>query len=180
MTTDGVNMRALPAKGVDEAITVLTQVRDDIHEELPKDARGIGRIVASDVQAAFPGSIAFLMPTPTGDGEKLVEYEVAAVADVSDSDSPVGSAGKSEDQVPLFRIVVTGMNAVYADMSVAAYQNVPQRSYGVEYLNRTQGSPSRFAWPVAHRAKGTANNVLQRHSRRKESDYTKALAKPDE
>lgn len=177
--TDGLGMKALPAKGVDEAVAVLTQVRDDIHDQLPKDARGVGRLVASDVQAAFPDSIAFLMPTPSGRGESLVEYDVGAVVDVDGSDNPVGSAGNPDEQVPLFRIVVTGRNATYADMSTAIYQETAARAAGVEFLNRTQGSPSRYAWPVAHRAKGTANNVLQRHSRRKESDYTKALAKPD-
>jgi len=171
-------------RGAKEAKGILLNLPDDLADDLPKEARRIARGVAADVQAAFPGTIAFFhIPWSQGFGKlepQIVRYEVAAKADVNEDDAPVGSVQGNDRQVPLFRIVVDGKNAVYADMGKVAVQDDAKRKSGIRFLSVEVGAASRFAWPVAERSKSRAEAMLSRASKKYVKKYTADLAEPSE
>jgi hypothetical protein len=174
-TSSGLRLDAGGIKGAAEAKQVFTEIPDDLKERLPKGARALAGQLAGDIRAAFPHVIAYVRTTPTGQ-TKIGTYAVQAMTEVSTSDSPVGSVGG--EQVPLFRVVVDGLNATFADMSVAGVHDAPERVAAVESLNRNSGFPSRFAWPVAHRARARANAGLERTMKQAEKVYTGQLREP--
>lgn len=176
-TASGLRLDAGGIKGAGEAKQVFTDIPDDLKERLPKDARALAASLSADIQAAFPAVVAYVMPTPTG-GVKVGTYDVQAVTSVSSDDSPVGSVGG--EQVPLFRVVVEGLNATFADMGVEGVHDAPQRIAAIESLDRVYGAPSRFAWPVAHRARNRAERGMERTMKTAEKDYTAQLAEPSE
>lgn len=170
-------LKAGPIKGVSEAREVLLAVPDDLRERLPKGARALAASVANEVAGAFPTVVAYVIPSSRGGVFGV--YEVSAEAEVSTDDTPVGSVGGEGDQVPLFRVVVGGLNAVFADMGTEnANAEEPRRLAALDYLNRTAGQPSRFAWPIAERAQARANRSLERTAKDCEKDYTDQLAEP--
>lgn len=185
MPADGpLRLDAGNIKGAKEAKGILLNLPDDLADDLPNEARRIARGVAADVQAAFPGTIAFFhIPWSQGFGKlqpQIVKYDVAAKADVSDDLSDVASVQGNDRQVPLFRIVVDGKNAVYADMGKIAVQEDAKRKSGIRFLSVEVGSPSRFAWPVAERSKSRAEAMLSRASKKYVKKYTADLAEPSE
>ena len=173
----GYRLDAGGIKGADEAREVFTGIPEDLADRLPKGARALAGTLAADIQAAFPQVVAYVMAGPNG-GMRVSTYEVQAVTSVSSDDSPVGSV--AGEQVPLFRVVVDGLNATFVDMGVEGVHDAPQRIAALEHLDRMHGGPSRFAWPVAHRARARANAGLERTMKTAEKDYTAALAEPSD
>jgi hypothetical protein len=167
-----------PIKGAAEARQILLSVPDDQRDRLPDAARAVALGVATEIRAAFPNLVAYMAPA-IGGGTRPGVYDVNPEVRIDHSATPVGSVGDEAAQVPLFRVVVDGLNAVFADMGSHAYHSDnPPREAALDALDRSTGGPSRFAWPVAHRAKGRANAALARHTKSEEKRYTGLLAEP--
>jgi hypothetical protein len=158
-------------EGIDEALKVLGEIEDAVRKDMPKYVQKIASGVGAEIVAAFPGEV---------DGmdlrnRRIVHYRVIPSSKVDTSDRPVKSVGDPARQVPIFRIVVTGQNATFADLGQEHIQEVQPRVSAVRQMNARYGGISRFAWPVFERRKRDAEAATIKALEALADRLTKAL-----
>lgn len=144
-------------QGVAQTIATLRDIESVLRQDLPKSAQSSAGGIGGQMVAAFPREVVGFT-----EKDKPVVYSIHPRSDVDGSDRPVRSAGDPSDQIVLYRIVISGLNATWADLGQRRFQDSRPKRDALVRLEGRYGAASRFAWRVFTRVVGKTESRVAR------------------